>query len=206
MKADERELLAWMQARCRLARATVEARVSAREIINSPTFKAARLHPKRAWYLLGKWSGRGWYDYSVSLETGWMTAAGLEVNVLLPAVVLFCRCETCGHLAWRDGTHRRCADRVRSEFGRVMPLGCNGHMVRLGRSSEEEEKARTEASFLLARKMLDVEQSDDLEREEQEEAMLALYSVRWYLVNTRLYDFNLPTYFDPEPPRVVAAK
>lgn len=34
------------------------------------------INHKRAWYLLGKWSGRNWYDYGVSLDLGWLTDAG----------------------------------------------------------------------------------------------------------------------------------
>ena len=32
---------------------------------------------KRAWYLLLKWSGCGWYDYGVCLDLGWFTPEGI---------------------------------------------------------------------------------------------------------------------------------
>lgn len=34
-----------------------------------------RMHRKRAWFLLGKWTG-DWYEYGVNLELGWLTADG----------------------------------------------------------------------------------------------------------------------------------
>ena len=34
------------------------------------------IHHKRAWYLLEKWSGRGWYEYGVTLDLGWITPEG----------------------------------------------------------------------------------------------------------------------------------
>lgn len=34
---------------------------------------AGTMHHKRCWYLLGKWSARGWYDSGVALDLGWFT-------------------------------------------------------------------------------------------------------------------------------------
>lgn len=36
------------------------------------------LHYKRAWYLLGKWSAKGWYDYGTTLDSGWLTPEGAK--------------------------------------------------------------------------------------------------------------------------------
>lgn len=38
------------------------------------------INHKRAWYLLGKWTGR-WYDYGVSLDNGWLNEEGMAVKV-----------------------------------------------------------------------------------------------------------------------------
>ena len=50
-------------------------RLSPRDIINKPDFY---MHYKRAWYLLDKWSSKGWYDYGVTLDLGWLTDKGKE--------------------------------------------------------------------------------------------------------------------------------
>lgn len=34
------------------------------------------IHPKRACYLLEKWTRNGWYEYGVSLDLGWITEKG----------------------------------------------------------------------------------------------------------------------------------
>jgi len=55
---------------------TTEApRYTPRDIINQPDFY---MHYKRAWYLLQKWSDKGWYDYGVTLDLGWLTDKGKE--------------------------------------------------------------------------------------------------------------------------------
>jgi hypothetical protein len=36
------------------------------------------VHPKRALYLLQKWSDKGWYSYGVTIDLGWMTELGME--------------------------------------------------------------------------------------------------------------------------------
>lgn len=45
-----------------------------RDIINEPGFP---INYKRAWFLLGKWTRKGWYDYGVTLDLGWMTEKGM---------------------------------------------------------------------------------------------------------------------------------
>ncbi len=32
---------------------------------------------KRACYLLGKWAAKGWYNYGVTVDLGWLTEEGL---------------------------------------------------------------------------------------------------------------------------------
>ena len=49
---------------------------SPRDVINQDNFY---MHHKRAWYILDKWSGKGWYDYGVSLDMGWLTDTGKEI-------------------------------------------------------------------------------------------------------------------------------
>ncbi|MDI6808289.1 MAG: hypothetical protein QME66_04810 [Candidatus Eisenbacteria bacterium] len=44
-----------------------------RDLINESTFP---IHHKRAYYLLEKWIGRGFYEYGVSLDLGWLTREG----------------------------------------------------------------------------------------------------------------------------------
>lgn len=52
----------------------IERRQSPREVIYD-----LGIHHKRAWYLLEKWSSKGWYDYGVCLDLGWLTSEGKEV-------------------------------------------------------------------------------------------------------------------------------
>ena len=35
--------------------------------------------PKQAWRTLEKWCDKGWYDYGVSIDLGWLTDKGKEV-------------------------------------------------------------------------------------------------------------------------------
>lgn len=37
------------------------------------------INHKRAWYLLEKWSRKGWYESGVSLDLGWLTLRGKMV-------------------------------------------------------------------------------------------------------------------------------
>ena len=48
------------------------------DIINGKDFS---MHYKRVWYLLEKWSQKGWYDYGVSIDLGWITPEGLNTNL-----------------------------------------------------------------------------------------------------------------------------
>lgn len=47
-----------------------------RYIINQDNFY---MNYKRAWYLLEKWSNKGWYDYGVTLDLGWVTDKGENI-------------------------------------------------------------------------------------------------------------------------------
>lgn len=47
-----------------------------RDIINRPDFP---IHHKRAWYLLEKWTDKGWYEFGVTLDLGWLTEKGEAV-------------------------------------------------------------------------------------------------------------------------------
>jgi len=69
MKPDEKEFL----KRCQQSKREIRVR----DIINSVDFT---MNYKRAWYILEKWSGKGWYDYGVSLDLGWMTEEGMAIN------------------------------------------------------------------------------------------------------------------------------
>ena len=44
-----------------------------RDIINEDGFY---IHHKRAWYILEKWTRKGWYDYGVASDLGWLTEEG----------------------------------------------------------------------------------------------------------------------------------
>lgn len=65
MKPDERDFLRMVAALGRYE--------FVRDLINRDDFP---MHHKRAWYLLRKWTERGWYAYGVSLDLGWLTEAG----------------------------------------------------------------------------------------------------------------------------------
>jgi hypothetical protein len=68
MKIYEKKFLIDVFSRCRNG-------VSPRDIINEENFD---MHYKRAWYLLDKWTRKGWYDYGVTLDLGWLTEKGKE--------------------------------------------------------------------------------------------------------------------------------
>ncbi|MHC1792137.1 hypothetical protein [Solidesulfovibrio sp.] len=71
---------------------------------------------KRCLFLLGKWSAKDWYDYGVCLDLGWLTPAGMAVEVegvtahLIPKGPTtnapgLCFCENCGDdmfFYWED--------------------------------------------------------------------------------------------------------
>jgi len=70
MKDDEKRFFLEVVSNKKL-----DERISPRDIINSDGFY---MHHKRAWYLLEKWSSKGWYDYGVTLDLGWITSKGYE--------------------------------------------------------------------------------------------------------------------------------
>lgn len=70
MKADERKFLADV-FKYRLIGGLEHK--SPRVLINEPSFT---MHYKRAWYLLEKWTDKGWYDYGVTEDLGWLTEEG----------------------------------------------------------------------------------------------------------------------------------
>ena len=51
----------------------LQPRLHVRDIINQDGFY---MHYKRAWYLLEKWCSKGWYEYGVTLDLGWLTDTG----------------------------------------------------------------------------------------------------------------------------------
>lgn len=75
IKDDERIFLAYMQVVAGPRGQLLEK--IPRELINEPGFPMSY---KRAWYLLEKWSGKGLYDYGVTVDLGWMTPAGMKVD------------------------------------------------------------------------------------------------------------------------------
>lgn len=83
MKPDEREFLITYYQLNYPDYIRDKRRVTPREIINLPMFKHF-MHYKRAWYLLDKWSSKGWYDWGVTLDLGWLTDEGIaKVKELL---------------------------------------------------------------------------------------------------------------------------
>ena len=68
-KKDERILLCALQARSSVQMATSP---TVREIVDT-----LGMHHKRAEYICKKWSERGWYDWGVSVLTGWLEGDGL---------------------------------------------------------------------------------------------------------------------------------
>ena len=57
-----------------------------RDII--PIFKGKISH-KRVNYLLEKWAKKGWYDYGVTLDLGWLTPEGITRANKLAATIPF---------------------------------------------------------------------------------------------------------------------
>jgi hypothetical protein len=83
IKDDERQFWEIMHRRCRKIGHTTGGE-KPRDIINGHDFF---IEPKRAWYLLEKWAGRGLYDYGTSLDMGWLTEKGIateEIEDALP--------------------------------------------------------------------------------------------------------------------------
>ena len=67
MRADERKFLV------AVARRNVKWGETPRNI----AYKMGMNH-KRSWYLCKKWTDRGWYNYGVSVDLGWLTDAGFK--------------------------------------------------------------------------------------------------------------------------------
>jgi len=78
MKDDERWFLRECQKYCPWGRSAYSPmHRTPRDLISGPEFP---MPYKRAWYLLEKWSKKGWYDYGVTLDLGWMTEKGMKVD------------------------------------------------------------------------------------------------------------------------------
>lgn len=71
MKDDERAFL----AECQRCAANTPDREPPRDI-----YQRMGINWKRACYLLGKWTDKGWYDYGVNVDLGWMTDKGMQVK------------------------------------------------------------------------------------------------------------------------------
>jgi hypothetical protein len=50
----------------------IRAGESARDVIAGMLARASIASPKQAWRTLEKWSGRGRYNWGVTLDLGWM--------------------------------------------------------------------------------------------------------------------------------------
>lgn len=72
MKTDEREFLVAVYRRCpKIVNGKMTSGSRVRDVIDS-----LNMNHKRSWYLLVKWANRGWYDYGVNLDLGWLTTDG----------------------------------------------------------------------------------------------------------------------------------
>lgn len=77
MKDDEKKFLQEVFERCRCFCSEHEQDgCSPRDIINEIGFY---MSCKRAWYLLEKWARKGFYDYGVSSDLGWLTPEGVAL-------------------------------------------------------------------------------------------------------------------------------
>jgi len=77
-KADE--IYFWHRVKAEIglyAEAGRTNRKYVRDIINEPDFP---IHHKRAWMMLYKWARRGYYDYGVTVDLGWVTPEGMLVE------------------------------------------------------------------------------------------------------------------------------
>ncbi|GAB7057363.1 hypothetical protein JCM16163A_41120 [Paenibacillus sp. YK5] len=66
MKEDERKFLIDVYQKCK-------ERIRPRRLIEEPGFY---MNHKRAWRILEKWDAKGWYEYGVTLDLGWLTDEG----------------------------------------------------------------------------------------------------------------------------------
>lgn len=74
MKDDEQRLLIDIYNRCHNGYMKKDG-ISVKELVQEEGFY---VHHNRAWFLLGKWSRKGWYEYGVSVRVGWLTPEGIE--------------------------------------------------------------------------------------------------------------------------------
>ena len=75
MKEDEKHFLQIVYQRgTRLEGVEIIRGEPIRDIINE-----VPINYKRCWYLLGKWADKGWYEYGVTLDLGWLTSEGVSV-------------------------------------------------------------------------------------------------------------------------------
>lgn len=74
MRDDEKKFIVEILDRCYSAILKQEG-CWPRDIINQENFY---MHYKRAWYLLEKWSRKGWYEWGVTMDLGWITPEGIE--------------------------------------------------------------------------------------------------------------------------------
>ena len=81
MKPDEAIFLKACQAQCPpySPGRDLKATRFPRDVYNE-----SGLNGKRACAILDKWSSKGWYDYGVSVDLGWMTSKGMAVEVPVP--------------------------------------------------------------------------------------------------------------------------
>lgn len=70
MKNDEQQFLIQVYQQCGK---DDTKRKTPRELIYADGFP---MHYNRAGYILEKWADKGWYDYGVNIELGWLTEDG----------------------------------------------------------------------------------------------------------------------------------
>jgi hypothetical protein len=75
IKSDEITFLMLMQIQCRSV-GNPDGDMT-RVIIKE---NAHLIHPKRAYAMLNKWVGKGWYDYGTVIDGGWLTEAGMKAS------------------------------------------------------------------------------------------------------------------------------
>jgi hypothetical protein len=79
MKDDEKRFLVDVYDRCTTyyikGGKNIENHTTPRDLINEEGFY---MNYKRAWYLLDKWANKGWYEWGVTMDLGWLTDSGLN--------------------------------------------------------------------------------------------------------------------------------
>jgi hypothetical protein len=74
LKPDEREFLALVVA----GNLRRKPPLTPRDLIPK-----SGLNEKRALYLLDKWADKGWYEYGVCVDLGWITPKGIKAFIAL---------------------------------------------------------------------------------------------------------------------------